>query len=258
MQTQVEDYQWMLILLSQNKIAGVSQLLAVALHSGESPEVIILCLQQAISGTNTSQSRWTDKDYDVAFLVKAIGGPQLLYALQRAEGYPSATSLRRCKPIPDIAVSPGIPHATEIDMNIQAFLGPKLPPKMKKQIVVIDGVALEEIGQFDLKQNCIIGLCREHSGDLKKTVDTVADIEAAVNAVHETKTVHYGKDGTVVGIFPVTDDDNYYVVPLVLSASCKTETGNELDAWIEKFLDRYYCHVLGSQKHGVIIAVATD
>ena len=67
-----------------------------------------------------------------------------------------------------------------------------------------------------------------------------------------------GKDGTVVGICPVTDDDNYYVVPLVLSASCKTETGNELAAWIEKFLDRYYCHVLGRQKYGVIIAVATD
>ena len=134
----------MLILLSQNKIAGVSRLLAVALHSGESPEVIILRLQQAISGTYTPQSGWTDKDYDVAFLVKAIGGPRLLYALQHAEGYPSATSLRRCKPIPDNAVSPGIPHATEIDMNIQAFLGPKLPPKIKKQTVVIDGVALEE------------------------------------------------------------------------------------------------------------------
>ena len=248
----------MLILLSQNKIAGVSRLLAIALRRGESPEAINLHLKEAISGTYKLRSGWTDRDCDVAFLVKAIGGPQLLYVLQHADGYPSATTLNRRKKIPDIAVSPGIPNATEIDMNIQAFLGPKPPPKIKKQVVVIDGVALEEIGCLDLKQNCIIGLCREHSGVIKKTVDSLADIEAAVAAVHNAQTAHYGKDGTVLGICPVTDDESYYVVPLVLSSSCKTETGDQLAEWIEEFLERYHSHALGQLKHGEIIVVATD
>ena len=143
-------------------------------------------------------------------------------------------------------------------MNIQAFLGPKPPPKIKKQVVVIDGVALEEIGRLDLKQNSIIGLCREHSGAIKKTVDSLADIESAVAAVHNAQTTHYGKDGTVFGICPVTDEENYYVVPLVLSSSCKTETGDQLAEWIEEFLERYHSHVLGQLKHGAIIVVATD
>ena len=143
-------------------------------------------------------------------------------------------------------------------MNIQAFLGPKPSPKIKKQIIVIDGVALEEIRRLDLKQNCIVGLCREHSGAIKKTVDSLANIQAAVAAVHNAQTAHYGKNGTVLGICPVTDDENYYVVPLVLSSSCKAETGDQLAEWIEEFLEIYHSHVLGQLKHGAITAVATD
>jgi hypothetical protein len=105
LQKRVHDHQRILMLLSQNKIAGVSHLLATALQKGVSLEIIGMRLQLAISGSYSPHSGWSDREYDIAFLVKAIGGPRLLYAMQQAEGYPSLSTLRRRKPIPELVVS---------------------------------------------------------------------------------------------------------------------------------------------------------
>jgi hypothetical protein len=83
----------MVMLISQNKIAGVSRILAVALRNGANPESICIKLHRAIDGIYKPLSGWTDREFDVAFLIKAIGGPRLLYALQNAEGYPSLSTL---------------------------------------------------------------------------------------------------------------------------------------------------------------------
>ena len=250
------------MLLSQNKIAGVSRLLAASLRMRVSPETIGMQLQLAISGSYSPHSGWSDREYDIAFLVKAIGGPRLLYAMQQVEGYPSLSTLRRRKPIPELVVSPGIPNAMEMKSNISSFLGVKErpPPKSKMvgQVVVVDGVALEELARFDLKRNNVIGLCREHSDQVKKSVDTIADIQTIGTALHNDKITHYGKDGTVVGIAPVTGDEHYYVVPLVLSASCKTEIGEDLAKWLDTFITAYCESPDGEERHGPIVAIATD
>lgn len=250
------------MLLAQNKIAGVSHLLAAALRNGASLETIGRRLQDAISGTYAPRASWSDREYDVAFLVKAIGGPRLLYALQKAEGYPSLSTLRRRKPIPELVISIGVPSATEMTDNIAEFLGVRgrLPLKNKLigQVLVIDGVALEEVARFDLKQNNIVGLCREHSGHLKKSVDTILDIEYIAKAVHDDKVSHYGKDGTVIGLTPVTDHENYHIAPLVLSASCKAETGDALANTLNAFIAAYHGSPDGEARHGPIVTIATD
>ena len=71
------------MLLAQNRIAGVSHLLATALRNGAGLETIGARLQDAISGTYSPRASWSDREYDIAFLVKAIGGPRLLYASPR-------------------------------------------------------------------------------------------------------------------------------------------------------------------------------
>ena len=113
-------------MLSQNRIAAVSRLLSVALRNGASAESICDKLQQAISGTYRPRSGWTSREYDIAFLIKALGGPRSLYVLQVAEGYPSLSTLRRRKQIPEITVSAGVPSETDFNSNITAFLGEDL------------------------------------------------------------------------------------------------------------------------------------
>lgn len=111
------------MLLSQNKIAGVSHILAVALCNGASPTSISAKLNRAISGTYVPQSGWSDRELCVAFLVKAIGGPRLLYTLQKAEAYPSLSTLQKHKPIPGLLVSLNTPSTVDFKTNITAFLG---------------------------------------------------------------------------------------------------------------------------------------
>jgi hypothetical protein len=72
------------------------------------------------------------------------------------------------------------------------------------------------------------------------------------------KTIHHGKDGTVVGIAPITGRTNYFVSPVVLSPSCKTEKGVDLAQWIPNFISAYQQHPDGEARHGPIYTLATD
>lgn len=247
------------MLLSQNKIAGVSRILAVSIRGGASPDAILTKLKKAISGAPKPCSNWTPKEYDTAFLIKAIGGPWLLYVLQKAESYPSLTSLRRQKIIPKVIVSAGIPNTADFNSNISLLLGerghkPQNNPAIGMN-VLIDGAAIEQVIRFDLKCMCLLGIFREHSRDIKKVVDSVENV---ANAIHKDKTCHCGKDATVLGIAPVTGHDNYHVTPLVLSASCKCEKGEQLAHWMEIFIQTYREHPDGKKRHGPICTVCTD
>ena len=56
LQKRVNDYQRVVMMLSKNRIAGVSRILSIALRNGASAEAICDKLQAAISGTYTLQS----------------------------------------------------------------------------------------------------------------------------------------------------------------------------------------------------------
>jgi hypothetical protein len=77
------------MLLSSNDIAGLCCLLATALRQGASPQALCTILIHAISGLYAPQGGLVQRDLDVTYLVKSIGGPCLLYALQRSHGVPS-------------------------------------------------------------------------------------------------------------------------------------------------------------------------
>jgi hypothetical protein len=252
----------MLMMLSGNQIAGVSRLLSVALRNGASPEAICDRLQQAISGAYRPHADWTDREFDIAFLVKSLGGPRLLYALQRAEGYPSLTTLRRHKHIPELTISSGTPARSELEANINAFLGEKgrAPPKEPRKglVLLMDGVAIDEAVRLEFAQNKMVGICREHSGGIEKTVNTVDDIYDLAKALKKDKTCHYAKEATVVGLASITDKEDYDVVPLCVCGSCKTETADDMQDWVKEILSTWKASPNGEKRHGPIYVIATD
>src|ERR1700683_4716987 len=101
------------MLLSLNDIAGLHHLLAAALQRGASALTICGLLDHAISGLYSPQSGFTRCDLDIALLVKSIGGPRLLYALQKSQGFSSWRTVG-CHKIPRLLSSIGIPSANEI------------------------------------------------------------------------------------------------------------------------------------------------
>ena len=175
--------------LSQNKIAGVSRILAVAVRNGASAGAICEKLDQAILGTYAPQSGWTDHELAVAFLVKAIGGPRLLYTLQKAKGYPSISTMHRRKPIPEVIPSLGTPNDDEINSNTTALLGNngRKPPlnRLCGQVIMINGVTIKQAARFNFNQKSVLGLCREHSNSTEKYIDDIQDLHKIAKALDD-------------------------------------------------------------------------
>ena len=85
----ITDYQRLVMLMSEHKIAGVSRILSVALRNGASARMIHSRLESALEGTYGPRSGWTEKEIDVAFVIKSYGGSRLLFTMQKEDAYPS-------------------------------------------------------------------------------------------------------------------------------------------------------------------------
>ncbi|TFK58729.1 hypothetical protein BDN72DRAFT_730422, partial [Pluteus cervinus] len=259
----VNDYKRLIILLSQHRIAGVSTILSIALKNGASIHALTKRLEHAIDGTYRPRTGWSAREFDIAFLAKALGGARLLYVFQKSDGYPSNSTLKKYKHIPELKVSVGKPSETEIKANIKAFFGDsgRAAPVNHAvgQALMIDGVALEEACRYDHQSGSVLGICREHSDSAPKLViDSIADIHQLHDALYKQKVCHHGKDGTVLAIAPITAKENYFPSPVALSPSCKAEKGEELAQWVDRFLKVWHTHPDGEKKHGPINVLATD
>ena len=155
------------MLLSSNDIAGVHRLLAVALWQGASAQTICGFLEQAISGLYHPRGGFSQHELDVSFLVKALGGPRLLYALQKSHGLASWTTVRHHVKIPRLMSSIGVPSSDEISHNITSFYDPSVKPPVKPtqagllpgNVAMFDGIALETRCRYCPERDSILGLC---------------------------------------------------------------------------------------------------
>ena len=99
------------MMLSLNDVAGLRRLLSAAHRRGASPTKICSLLEDAVAGLYRPRGGFVKRDFDIAFLVKAIGGPRLLYALGRSHGLASWRTVNRHIKIPKLIPSIGIPLA---------------------------------------------------------------------------------------------------------------------------------------------------
>ena len=258
------------MLLSSNDVAGLHRLLAAALRQGASAFTICGLLDRAISGLYSPRSGFTKRDLDIALLVKSIGGPRLLYALQKSQGFASWRTVGRHYKIPRLLPSISIPSADEINSNIASFFDPSVKPQptpaqnglLPGNIVMVDGIALETRCRYCPKRDSILGLCREHSHNVDTKVISLDSVEKVRVALFESQDdatkVCFGSDATVVGIAPYAQDDHYSPVPIIASPSDKHEKGADLAKWLETVLDTWKTHPLGEKINGPIWALGTD
>lgn len=82
-----------MVLLSAKDVPGIRRVIAAQLKQGRSPAHVYNTLERAVNGTYHARSGFNQRDYDKAFLAKALGGPRLLAALHRADGYPATSTV---------------------------------------------------------------------------------------------------------------------------------------------------------------------
>jgi len=215
-----------------------------------------------INGTYTPHSDWTNWGFTIAFLVKAYGGPRLLYTMQVAEGYPSLMTLQQKKSVLELTVSESEPDDTSICANLSAFLGPasRKPPSNSSisQVLMIDSITVEEVCNYDLHHNCILGLCWEYTHHMDLQIGTYNNLRSIKHALQNKKQCHVGKDGTVVSIALVMATEHYFISLIALSASCKTKNGQDLSTWILKLLKIYEDDENGQKQHAPIWILTTN
>ncbi|TEB22324.1 hypothetical protein FA13DRAFT_1695305 [Coprinellus micaceus] len=252
--------QKMLVYISQNKIPAVSRILKQSIRRRESAEYLLNKLVLAASGKYRACAEWSDYELDVANLIRLEGGPRLLYALSRSDGYPSKTTLRRRKPLPELMASLAFPIAKEMSHNVREFYGPsgrKPPPNPGVgQALMADDIALEEAPRYCTIRNSILGVCREHApGNLE--VNSMEDIHNMESNLKDG-ICHHGKAATVIALAPVTGRENYFPSPLLASPTCAKEKWQRLVEWLELFIKTWDADEYGAVLHGKITVVATD
>lgn len=225
-------------------------------------------LQIAVKGLYSPRGYVSRCDYDIAFLVKALGGPRLLYTLSHAIGLPSNSALTRNYKVPTLLPSIATPTSDEIMQNISSMYDPEVKPlptytsgdsEKPGQIAMMDGVATDAVARLDAIRNCILGICREHSHLVNLEVNSYSDVQAVEKALYVEKVAHHASEATVVAIAPIVDIEHYTPVPIVCAPTCGAETGKEHAEWVlTRLLEAWKTHPQGEQSHGPIWTFATD
>ena len=213
-----------MMLIASQEVAGLRRLIAAALRGGHSAQAIVTLIQHSIDGLYTPRGGFSNQDLDIAFLVKAIGGPRLLYALQKSHGLASETIIWRKLQIPRLLPSIGEPTPDDLIKNLNTFIDPDIrppPPRYPKgipgNILMFDGLAIESKCRYCSHRGHVMGLCREHSRNVDtKVTDCESDKKIRTALFQESdpdKKVCFGSDATVVAIAPYTRKDHYTPVP---------------------------------------------
>ena len=256
----LDDYERLCYHISVSDYKNVNLVLRTSLKNGSSPSAMVAKLQLAIERAYTPRPGVDERALDVGYLVKAIGGPRLLFALNRFFSLPSYRTIDRHRPVPRLVPSIFAPTHLEISENISTFFNSKERPvpSITGQSLLIDGVALEEKCRWFRLKNSAIGLCREHAGSLDlhiQNLQSIMSIQAALSG--DEPHAHYASEATVVAIGPF-QSSNYSAIPLALSGSCKAETGDVMAEWLQNVINAWRDESSGATLHGPIWSVATD
>jgi hypothetical protein len=265
-------------LLATNNIPGLRRLIERAITVRKmSVEMLYRTLQKANAGLYRVRGGWNQLELDLAFLAKVASGPRFHGTIARAEGYATASSVRRKFDVPRLIVSVGAPSSAEINSNIQAFFTSSLlqPPihlglhEKRRHIGVVmmwDNIAIEQHCQWCPIRDCPIGLCREHAQhwpDLRIHNDeAILQMKVAIDqGLKADRQLCYGKEATVVAIAPIAPTEptnSYHAVPVLVSPQCKHETIPELRKVLDLTSEAWRKHPEGERKHGPILNWASD
>ena len=185
----LDDYDRLFFHIAASDYKNVSQVLRVALKNGSSPATIISKIQLAIEKKYTPHPGVDELALDLGYLVKAIGGPKLLFALNRALALPSYRTIGCHRKVPQLIPAILTPSYENTSMNISTFFNQQeRPPSVPVgHSILIDGVALEERCRYLHSSDCVTGLCREHAGVLDLHVQNPQSILAIEEAVNVEK-----------------------------------------------------------------------
>ena len=230
------------------------------MKNGASPSAMVMKLSSAVHKIYTPRSTPSQFDIDLAYITQAIGGPRVLFALNRSFGLPSYRSLMRQENVPVLVPSTSCPTFSEVNENIEHFFCEQQQPDTSicGHSLLVDGIALKEKCRYLRSNDTIIGICSKHGPALDLRLRSQESLTDAEDALHSEKPqVHYASEATVAAITPF-QNSSYSAIPIALSGSCKAETGEGMALWLKELIRAWRENKDGEKRHGPLWSVATD
>jgi hypothetical protein len=108
---------------------------------------------------------YDQEDMDLAILCCSIGGPRLLYTLNKIKGLPSETLVRQNKTSKFHGCARGVDY-TVLESNIKEMIlkdaDKEVPIERCGYGIFIDELALEERLRYNPSDDSVYGICYEH------------------------------------------------------------------------------------------------
>jgi hypothetical protein len=197
--------------------------------------------------------------------VLKIGGPRLAFAVSKALHLPSISTVHDRLNLPHLLPSIGFPTRDEILKNIESYFGSHMlqsssHPKSGVSLM-IDEVAIEPRPRYDVHQDAVVGICREHANEgALRHLSTRGD---SLNTLLDTQTLldsggcHRATEATMAAIARF-GQSNYNPTVILASGTCKTEKTGDQTRWIDLLLKCWKESPYGEAVHGDIWSICTD
>jgi hypothetical protein len=192
-----------------------------------------------------------------------LAGSRLAGILHKSmDTIPSKSTLRRNTVITQIVASPGQPTKNEVQKNTLACFEGLVDlvqgMKVVHQVLMLDELKVEERPRWDDKTNMILGTCREHGKNTSLEFNSKHEAELLVKAL-QAGDVHLAVEVRIV----VRNDSDFIIIltllyyqatvgalgimtserriysarPVLISGSCKRESGSEHARLVRTTLD---------------------
>ncbi|KAG2131407.1 uncharacterized protein EDB93DRAFT_1243134 [Suillus bovinus] len=226
--TQLDDYNQLLMAISEKDIPYIHQIIDIALRHGSSVQEVVNKLEDALEGAYTPRGYGAD-DLNIATLVFRLGGRQLLFALNQSLGLPSLHTLCSKLIFTSIVPTIGPIRDEQFDQNIWNIVMTTCAHLSLASLhgvsLMIDEIALEEMAVHFSKYNKVGGLCWKHSHVVEPVLRTYKSTVHIAQKIHNGK-LHLGKELTVISISCFGKDEIY---PILAAPTCKSEDASDME-----------------------------
>ncbi|KAF6746419.1 hypothetical protein DFP72DRAFT_1076427 [Ephemerocybe angulata] len=229
--------------VASKKVERVDRIIRLGLRHGRGIRSLLAQCLKAADGLYKPKD-YLEEDYMRGMLLWKLGGNRIASIAHRALGLPSITTLKNQTRIPPIHLSPGMPTVAEVSENVQnSFAGmeelmkPEPGAKNQHAVLMFDELAVEKRLRWDLRTNCIVGVCREHAHTVPLEFKTEKDMKEVHHAIEEDR-AHYAGEATIGAVGLLCPDNRKYAARSVLvSGDCKRETGEQHAKVIQTVID---------------------
>ncbi|KAF4590061.1 hypothetical protein EYR38_009359 [Pleurotus pulmonarius] len=253
----VTDHKRLLSAIATEDVNRMKHLVASGIRNRMSAKAILSNISNTIINLRTVK-QYGQTDLDIAMLIRHYGGRKCLFAMSKALGLPSLSTLNRSAHRSLILPCTGDTKLPLLLANLEASFPVDISPVPAPSgyCLQIDGVAIRRNVRWIRQLDSIGGLCREHVEELDISMRTHDTTIRTWEAVHgEEPSCHYGSEATVA-VFGAFNGTDYEPRPVLVSATCKAEKAPEF-ARLVRLLDEAW-NRSASGVYGPLWCISTD